>query len=78
MNEVQITTAMQRFGDDFNYLWSTNWIHDALLFVSTTCVCEVKTEREADRIMYGIRLQLTTAATLKVKQFIRAVEFIAW
>lgn len=31
-----------------------------------------------DRIMYGIRLQLATPATLKVNQFIPALEFIAW
>lgn len=30
------------------------------------------------RIIYGIRLQRTTPATLKVNQFIPAVEFIAW
>lgn len=33
---------------------------------------------ETDRIMYGIRLQLATPATLKVNQFIAALEFIAW
>lgn len=35
-------------------------------------------EVETDGIMYGIRLQLATPATLKVNQFIPAVEFIAW
>lgn len=34
--------------------------------------------RETDRIMYGIRLQLATPATLEVNQFIPAAEFIAW
>lgn len=36
-----------------------------------------KKEREG-HIMYGIRLQLATLATLKVNQFIPALEFIAW
>lgn len=29
-------------------------------------------------IIYGIKLQLATLATLKVNQFIPALEFIAW
>lgn len=50
---------------------------DKYRFYSTTQMNKGK-EVETDGIMYGIRLQLATPATLKVNQFIPAVEFIAW
>ena len=37
-----------------------------------------KEKKKTDRIIYSIRLQLATPATLKVNQFIPALEFIAW
>lgn len=37
-----------------------------------------KKKKHGGEIIYGIKLQLATLATLKVNQFIPVLEFIAW